>query len=141
MRLPWTLGAAILLVTLIVSGQSSASEATSSHLRTLAARQDLCDMVCFAKAEGSISRANRIAILSEAREILSHDEYLKFKKALDRIAPPPKPSPKQLAKTSRKKPALPIPQPQPQPPESASGLVIPTGATLPDRMAPPMFSR
>jgi len=141
MRLSWTFGAVIFLLTLVVSGQSPASQAASGHLQALAARQDLYDMVCYARAGGSISRFQRAIILTDAKEVLSHEEYLKFKKALDRISPPPKPSPNQLAKTTRKKPASPTLRQPPQPAESATGLVIPAGAALPDRIAPSAFSR
>jgi hypothetical protein len=141
MRLPWTLGATLFLMTLALSGQSPAAETTSSHLRALAARQDLYDMVCYAKANGSIGCTERAVILMDAKDILSPEEYLKFKKALDRISPPPKPSPNQLAKATRKKLALRTLQQPLQPAEPATGPVIPAGAALPDQMAPPAFSR
>jgi hypothetical protein len=135
-----------LLTALAVSRQSLASEATSGHLRELAARQDLCDMVCFARADGSINRLERAMILADAKEVLPHEEYLKFKKALDRIAPPPKkkPSPNALAKTTPKKPAEPAVQQTSlpvEPAEPVSGPVIPAGAALPDRVAPSVFFR
>lgn len=164
MRLRFSLGAAFLLITLAgvsqVSNRSVASETTSSHLRALAARQDLFDKVCYAKADGSISRSERQKILADAKKILSPDEYMKFKTSLDRFSPPQKPSASQLAKKSKKgssgqmakkskKPSSsqlakqPAP-PQQQYPQSAateSDLVLPTGAALPDPMAPPTFFR
>jgi hypothetical protein len=141
MRLLWTFGTALLLTALTVSSQSLASEAEPGSLRALAARQDLCDMVCFARADGSISRIERMIILTDAKEVLSHEEYLNFKKALDRIAPPKKPSPSALAKTTRNEPASPAPQQTSLPAEPAGGPVIPTGAALPDRVAPSVFFR
>jgi hypothetical protein len=162
MRLRSSLGAAFLLITLAGASQVSqsvASETTSSHLRALAVRQDLFDKVCYAKADGSISRLERQKILADAKTILAPDEYVKFKSSLDRFSPPKKPSPSQLAKKSKKgssgqmakkskkpsssqlakKPASP-PQ-DPQPAATESDLVLPTGAALPDPMAPPTFFR
>ncbi len=135
MRLRWTLGAALLFATLAVGGQSLATQTESGHLAALAARQDLCDLICYARSGGSISQTYRILILSRAKSVLSHEEYLTFKRTLDRIAPPPKPKAKQkhVAKTFRQK--------NPAPAETGPGLVIPAGAILPDGVAPPVFLR
>ena len=165
MRLHWTLGTAVFLATLVASSQSPAMETSFTRLRALAARQDLYDEICYARVDGSISPAKCTMILMDAKELLSPEEYLKFRKALDRIAPPPKsspnqlakarnadwrtrtatppmkPSPNQLAKTLRKKPDSPNPQQPSQQPVPDSGPVMPAGVTLPDRIAPPMFSR
>jgi hypothetical protein len=145
MRVLWTFCAAILLVTMVATDRSLGTESSSNRLAALAAKKDLCDMICYARADGSISRSERITILMEAKEVLSHDEYLKFKKVLDRIAPPPpkKPSPSQLAKMKAMRKKMSPPQ---QPPvqdavEPLSGPVLPAGAMLPDRMAPPVFFR
>jgi hypothetical protein len=147
MRQRWTLGAAVLLMTLAAWGQSLATGAQSGRLEALAARRDLCDLVCYARAaDGSISQANRIYILKEAKEVLSPDEYRSFKQALDRIAPP-KPTAKRVAKATWKKPGSAQPalakselaKPALDKPEAE--LVIPTGAILPDRMAPQVFLR
>jgi hypothetical protein len=164
MRLRSGLGAAFLLITLAgasqVSNQSVAAETTSNHLQSLAARQDLFDKVCYAKADGSISRSERQKILADAKKTLSPNEYVKFKTSLDRFSPPKKPAPSQLAKKSKKgssgqmakkskkpsssqlanKPASP-PQQDPQPAATESDLVLPAGAALPDPMAPPTFFR
>ena len=99
MRLQWTLGAALLLATLAATDQSLAAGNQSGRLAALAARQDLCDLICYAKADGHISQAERVLILNEAKSVLSHDEYLSFKQTLDRIAPPPKPKPKAKTQT------------------------------------------
>ena len=135
MRLRWTLGAALLLATLAAGSQSLAAKSESGHLAALTARQDLCDLICYARAGGSISQANRILILEEAKSVLSHDEYLTFKRTLDRIAPPPKPKAKQkhVAKTTHKKKASPA--------EKGPELVIPASAILPDGVAQPVFLR
>jgi hypothetical protein len=166
MRLPWTFGTAVFMATLVVCGQSSAAETSFTRLRALAARQDLYDEICYARADGSISPEKRTIILMDAKRLLTPEEYLKFKKSLDRLAPTPKPTPNQLAKsrnidwrartalsamkpslpnqmaqTLRKKPASPNPQQPSQQPVPDNGPVIPTGVVLPERIAPPMYSR
>ncbi len=139
MRLRWTLGAVLLLATLAVGGQSLAAATQSGRLAALAARQDLCDMICYARADGHISRTERVLILQEAKSALSHDEYLTFKRALDRIAPPPKPmlKHKHVAKATHKTAV----KKKPAPVEKRSELVIPASAILPDGMARPVFLR
>ena len=140
MRLQFTLGAALLLTMLAACGQSFAMGTDSGRLGALAARQDLCDLVCYARrADGSISQANRALILKEAKGLLSHEEYVSFKQTLDRISPPPKPpvkhAAKHLAKTTPKKPASATTG------KTDSELVIPSSANLPDGMAPPVLLR
>jgi hypothetical protein len=137
MRLHWTLGAAILLATLAVGDQSRAAGNESGRLAALTARQDLCDLICYAKADGYISQTERVLILGEAKSVLSHDEYLNFKRTLDRIAPPPKPKakPKHVAKASRPKTKKPAAV------EKGPDLVIPASAILPDGVAQPVFLR
>jgi hypothetical protein len=141
MRLQWTLGAALLLATLAAGHQSRAAENQSGRLAALAARQDLCDMVCYAKADGHISQWERVLILAEAKSVLSQDEYLSFKRTLDRIAPPPpakaKPKQKHLAKAVHK----PAPKKKPAPVEKGHDLVIPASANLPDGVAQPVSFR
>ena len=133
MRLLLTLGAALLLATLAVGGQSLAAGNESGRLAAFAARQDLCDMICYFKAGGSISQANRVLILNRAKSVLSHEEYQTFKQTLDRIAPPkPKLKHKHVAKTAQKKPAA---------VQKGSELVIPASAILPDGVAQPVFLR
>ena len=133
--------AVFVLMTLVVSGQSPASETKSSRLGALAARQDLHDLICYARADGKITQTERSIILAEAKDILSHDEYATFKKAFDRIAPPKKPSQTQLAKAARKKATSVTMKRLPKPADNEPELVIPTGVSLPDRIAPPPFSR
>jgi hypothetical protein len=62
------------------------------RLAALAARQDLYDEVCIARAGGEISPPARRTILCHAKQILTPQEYEAFKTALNRIAPPPPPS-------------------------------------------------
>ena len=135
MRLQSTLGAANLVATLAGGGQSLAAGTESGQLAALAARQNLCDLICIAKANGNINHSERIIILEEAKSALSHDEYLTFKRTLDRTAPPPKPraKAKHLAKTARTK--------KPASVEKGSELVIPASANLPDGVAQPVFLR
>ena len=128
MRFPWTLSIALTLTTLVVGSQSSAMGKESSRLAELAARQDLCDDVCIARADGRITQRERVAILLQAKKILPAEEYLSFKQSLDRLSPPKKST--QYVAKSKKKPTTP-----------ASGPVIPAGATQPDRMALPSFFR
>jgi hypothetical protein len=137
MRFQWTFGGVFVLSTLIVCGQLNAAP---SRLVALTDRQDLRDMVCYAMADGSVSTTERRLILEDAKQILSPEEYVSFKKAFDRIAPPKKspPKSKQFAKTSRKKTPT-----SPTKPASTveTGPVIPTGAILPDRIAQPVLFR
>jgi hypothetical protein len=155
MRLRWIRPAALLLLTLAVSGQSLAAQ-SGSRLKALADRQDLYDMVCYARADGKIANYERQVILADAKKILSPEEYASFKKMLDTISPPPAPkksqlakkkmshksAASQLAKTTQRPAPSPVPQPSSsQPVQPNSELVIPTGAALPDSVAPPAFFR
>jgi hypothetical protein len=146
MLLRSTLGAALIL-TIAACGQSLAAANQSGHLAALAARQDLCDLVCYAKADGTISQSERAIILQDAKSVLSPAEYLTFKQNLDRIAPPPpkKPATKHFAKTGAKKGktkqlAKATPK-KPAPVAAGSDLVIPASVTQPDGVAPPTFLR
>jgi hypothetical protein len=169
MRILWTLGTAAFLATLVLSGQSPAAESSFARLRALAARQDLYDEICYARVDGTISPAKRTIILMDAKELLSPEEYVKFKKSLDRLSPPTKSSPNQqnqlaqnrnadwrtrvaappmkasspnlMAQLLRKKPDSPNPQQPSQQPLPDNGLVMPAGVALPDQVAPPTFSR
>jgi hypothetical protein len=143
MRVSWTLCAAILLLTW-AADISLGAEPTSNRLAKLAAQKSLCDRICYAKADGTISRFERLSILMDAKEVLSHEEYLKFKKVLDRIAPPPKNAPaSHLAKTKTMHKKTPAPKPpvQEEAGESQSGPVLPAGVMLPDPVAPPVLFR
>jgi hypothetical protein len=153
MRLHWTLGTALVLSVLTVAGQSLAAESGGSRLTDMASRQNLRDFVCLAMADGRISQTERRLILTDAKEILPHAEYLKFKMDLDRLSPPkPSKSKQQLAKSMHKKPSSQPTQPMQQQQaqqqvqqepsvDTVTGPVIPTGAILPDRMAPAKFFR
>jgi hypothetical protein len=157
MLLRCTLGAALIL-TIAACGQSLAAGTQSGHLAALAARQDLCDLICYAKADGTISQSERTIILKEAKSALPADEYATFKQTLDRIAPPAKPKAKQmakamlkkykakqLAKTTPKKPKavqlVKTTPKKPAPVEVENELVIPASVSQPDGVAPPVFLR
>jgi hypothetical protein len=107
------------------------------RLAAFAARQDLYDEVCIARAEGKISPASRYTILADAKQILTPPEYEGFKRSLDRIAPPPPPQVakhptiKRLPKVAQKK----------APTTRANAVVhtmsrptIPVGTIQPDRL-------
>jgi hypothetical protein len=182
MRLRWTLCVALMLTTLVVGGQSSArggwgpfdrlttggmltlpfQSPGSNRLADLAARQDLCDAVCRAMADGRITPRERVPMLLEAKSILTPAEYLTFKRSLDRLSPPTPSTPQPVARTTKKptalvqhtkRPAVLAQQRVPRPaaptastaPSKATvparGPVIPASATLPDRMASPSFFR
>ncbi len=133
-RLP--MGIAALLLAIIAAGPAAAFEIKPSRLEALAARQGLCDQVCIAMADGRVSVQERTEILIDAKNILYPEEYRIFKRAFNRVSPPPK---KRVArhpvKTARKQPA-PKPRPTAKPAAGPSlGPVIPAGAILPDRMA------
>jgi hypothetical protein len=141
MRLQWTLGAALLLATLVTGGHSLAAGNDSGRLSALAARQDLCDMVCFAMTEGHMNPVYRAIIIRQAKSVLSPEEYVSFKRSLDRVAPPPPPRPKLKHKHMAKMMPKPSPKTTPAPAEKGPELVIPASASLPDGMAPPVFLR
>lgn len=145
MQIRFVVGVALLLSVLAACDQSLALGAEPNRLQAMVARQDLCDKVSYAKADGSVSQLERALILSDAKACLSHEEYLQFKQSLDRIAPSKKPAAKYVVKTKRKSPAKNpaslASQKRPVPQKTQDGLVIPAGAILPDRMAQPAFLR
>ena len=106
----------------------------SGHLAALAARQDLYDEVCIAKADGKISLEHRQTILADAKQILSPQEYEGFRRALDRLSPPPPPKQaavKRLPKVVQKK------SPTTRSKAVAKALprpIIPRDAIQPDRI-------
>ena len=138
------MGVALLLtISILAAGTGSRAVAgTKGRLAMMAARQDLRDEVCYFMADGSLSRAERHLLLEDAKKLLPHEEYVKFKESLDRISPP-KSKANQLAKIkmTRKAPTLVALQDAPLPPEPLPGPVIPAGAILPERMAPTLFLR
>ncbi len=141
MRLRWMFGAVLLLATLATSGQTLAAGKDSGRLAALAARQDLCDMVCFAMTEGHMNPVYRGIILQQAKSVLSPEEYVSFKRSLDRVAPPPPPRPKMKHKHVAKAVAKPAQKSTPAPTGKGQELVIPASANLPDGVAPPVFLR
>jgi hypothetical protein len=92
MRLHFTLAAALLLATLAIYNQSQAAGPQSGRLAALTARQNLCDLIAYARADGHISQSERNIILEEAQSVLTPTEYANFKQVLDRIAPPAPPA-------------------------------------------------
>jgi hypothetical protein len=77
------------LIVLSWAGQMATMAGEPGRLAALAARQDLYDEVCIARADGKISPASRCTILADAKQILTPQEYESFKKALNRLSPPP----------------------------------------------------
>ena len=61
-----------------------------SRLAALTARQNLHDEVCIAMADGQIDPAERFAILTHAKGVLTHPEYEGLKRAMNRLSPPQK---------------------------------------------------
>lgn len=154
MRIRLFMALSTLLVTFgAVAPVSAFFDFKPSRLDAVAARHGLRDMVCIAMADGQLSAWERAEILADAHSILYPQEYVAFKRALDRISPP---RPKKTASKNRirtaRRPAPPKPRVKsapregsplhlpPEPPVQASeepmrGPVIPAGAILPDRMA------
>ncbi len=96
------IGLAALLPAVVAGGPSAAFELKPSRLEALAARHDLCDEVCIALADGKLSDWERTEILIDAKRILYPREFTGFKRALDRVAPPPKKIvPKTVAENGR----------------------------------------
>ncbi len=129
--------AAVLVLIVIGCGVRVATAGEPGRLAALAARQDLCDEICIARAEGKISIEDRHTILADARQILTPQEYEGFLRGLDRIAPPPPPatkhaSVKRLPKVAQKKSpttrAKAVAKALPRP-------TIPLDAIQPDRVA------
>ena len=92
-----------MLLTLMASGARVATAWEPSRLQALAARQDLCDDVCIAMADGHIDRAERYAILANAKNILKTEEYSGFKRTLNRLSPPKSTAAKHPTKVAQKK--------------------------------------
>ena len=139
-RLP--IGIAILSITIVVSGVSAAKAWPHSRLVDLAAREDLVDELRIALAldGGKLSPEKRLEILGDAQKILDPKELDGFRRALDRISPPP-PAPKKLA-AKRPNPAaqqrsysLTRLQAMRLSSTALDGPVMPAGVTRPDRMA------
>jgi hypothetical protein len=86
-RLP--MGVAVMLLTIVAGGARAVLAAEHNHLAELAARQGLRDEVCFAMADGQISRLERYIILSDAKRVLKPEEFASFQQILDQLSPPP----------------------------------------------------
>lgn len=97
----------VLTIAILASPMQMASGAEPGRLAALTARQGLRDKICIAMADGQIDRGERYAILSQAKVILTPDEYKGLKRAMDRLSPP----------------------------SSSAKPTIPPGAILADRMA------
>lgn len=155
MRLHFACVAALSLATLVAGGQSLAAGNQSGRLAALTARQGLCDMIAYAQADGHISQSERVAILQEAKSILTPQEFQSFKQALDRVAPPPPPKAKPkvkhiakavpkvkvVAKKSVAKVAKSTAEKKTLPAEKSPELIMPASVNLPDGVAPPVFFR
>lgn len=100
-RLP--MGIVAMLLTIMASGARVATAWEPSRLQALMARQDLRDEVCIAMADGHISRAERYAILADAKNILKPEEYEGFKQTLNRLSPPKSTAAKHPTKVAQKK--------------------------------------
>lgn len=81
-------GVVAVLIALVIAGTQTATAGEPSRLGAFAARQGLCDQISYAMADGQIDRAERYAILLDAKDILKPDEYDSFKRTLNRISPP-----------------------------------------------------
>ena len=88
MRIRLPIGVAAVLMVTLATGASPANAGEPGRLAALTARQELRDQVCIAMAKGQISRGDRYAILSHAKNILKPEEYEGLKRAMDRISPP-----------------------------------------------------
>jgi hypothetical protein len=129
--------AAVVLLIVIGCGTRVTTAGEPGRLAALAARQDLYDEICIARADGKISIENRRTILADAKQILTPQEYEGFRRGFDRIAPPPPPptkhaSVKRLPKVAQKKAptmrATAVAKTFPRP-------TIPLDAIQPDRVA------
>lgn len=83
-----SVGVAALLLTLVASSTHIATAGEPGRLAAFAARQDLCDQISLAMADGQIDRAERYTILLNAKPILKPDEYESFKHTMNRVSPP-----------------------------------------------------
>jgi hypothetical protein len=77
------------LIPLTLSGHLAFITAGNpSRLAALDARQQLRDQVCYAMADGRISRPERQVLLENAKRVLRPEEYTAFRESLDRLSPP-----------------------------------------------------
>jgi hypothetical protein len=126
----------LLGLTILAGGARAAGPDEPMTLSGLAARQRLHDELIYAKATGPLNRAQRYMLLAEAKEILKPQEYEGFKRALDRVSPPPPMPKKQSSSIARYKPrpkATPVQQ-GPSVARSAPAIQMPAEVTSPDRV-------
>ena len=74
-----------LMLIVLGCGTRVATAGEPGMLAALTARQDLCDEVCIARAEGKISPEHRYTILADAKQISNPRNTRGSKRALDRI--------------------------------------------------------
>jgi hypothetical protein len=135
-----SVGIATLLITILANDMRVATAAEPSRLAALNARQQLRDEVCIAMASGHMSRADRYTILTDAKAILKPAEYEGFKRALDRLSPPPV-TVIRTTTLAAKKASPPVDRPAPlqagSPPKAAPEvrLTVPADVSWPDRVA------
>jgi len=92
-------GTLIAAAVLAAGWVTTVAAAQTRPLAALAARQDLRDMTCIAMTDGHLSRTEQNEILSEAKKILTDEEFRGFQRGIERIAPPK--SSKNHAKTAK----------------------------------------
>jgi hypothetical protein len=121
----------ILLLTVSTAGRAG----EPNRLAALAARQDLCDRVYIAMADGHISPAERYAIFLQAKTLLKPDEYQSFKRAVDRLSPPKHAAVQRSVRVVQQKTQAATPSDTAPLPQPSLALTVPAGATQPDGMA------
>jgi hypothetical protein len=152
----WLCGAAALLICVLPTAAKSVWAGEPGRLAVLTAKQGLCDEVAVALADGRITSDERYDTLQYAKTILKPVEYQSFKRCMDRLSPPKPATSKRTAakgqanKVAKAKAKAGSPAKtetsanhavagasgrQSTGSKSASGLVIPASATLPDRVA------
>lgn len=125
-------GIAALLVTVLAGGIQTAPAAEPGRLAAFSARQSLRNEVCVAMADGSISRAERYAILTHAKTILTPEEYQGLKRSMDRLSPPPSVAAKHLVQVVKTNPPPAAPEEAPPVAEASLTLTIPADVSLPE---------
>ena len=112
------------------------------RLVALAARHDLRDEVCFAQADGRITRLERYIILTDAKKILTPDQYKAFRRAFYQLPSQEHPPAKHTAERTTKRPVKvvrksPVPTARRKTvplPESSLKPTIPTEVVTPERV-------
>jgi hypothetical protein len=99
-RLP--LGIATVLLTIVAVGAQAAAALEPGRLTALAARHELRDEICLAMSDGQIGPIERSIIVSDAKRILSPEEFEGFARAMNRVSPPKSSSAKRPAQMAQK---------------------------------------